>query len=115
MGRDHEGRVFSELDVVGHCKQCGKPFTSSMKVVGPTGMFCSDTCRERHEAFMRKVHAMETRERDPWARFRFKIRRFIRRLVWLALLAAILFAVGILFPVPFLSPLVERLRLMAGF
>lgn len=56
---------FSGGETMGRCKQCGAPVTMQNIVKGPTGMFCSDTCRSQHESFVEKANAIERRERAP--------------------------------------------------
>jgi hypothetical protein len=43
------------------CKQCGTPVCGTCNVSGPTGNFCSETCRAKHEQFIRRAQELESR------------------------------------------------------
>ncbi|HIJ65478.1 MAG TPA: hypothetical protein HPP77_05945 [Candidatus Hydrogenedentes bacterium] len=47
------------VEAIGHCKQCNKPFCSACRVQGPTGNFCSQGCKEKHEAFVQRAQQHE--------------------------------------------------------
>jgi len=70
-------------DVVARCRQCTKPVCGLCVVVGPTGKFCSDTCREQHEQFMRSAQQQDLRK-DPHAGLFTHFRRFVMKLVMYA-------------------------------
>lgn len=43
----------------GRCKQCGKPFCTACQVVGATGQFCSDGCKQQHEVFVGRAAKLD--------------------------------------------------------
>ena len=47
------------IESVGRCKQCGKPFCSACQVSGPTGKFCSDTCKATNETFIERAQQLD--------------------------------------------------------
>ena len=90
------------------CKQCGTPVCAGCKVGGPTGNFCGETCRDKHEQFVRRAQELE--QRRPTAARLYKLRRFAVRLIVLAVLvlfiALVLTYFGI--EVPYLSEQFHR-------
>lgn len=105
--------VFSELDVIGRCKQCHTPVTSSSRVTGPTGLFCSAECKEKHEAFLRRAHELESHKRVPLS-LAFRIRKLASTVVSLVVLLVILGLIAILFDIPVAAPVVRRVLGMFG-
>ncbi len=51
------------IEAVGRCKQCGKPFCSTCEIPGPTGKFCSDPCKQRHEVFVKRAAKLDDMRR----------------------------------------------------
>lgn len=51
------------IEAAGRCKQCGKPFCSACHVHGPTGNFCSEECRGKHEAFTKRAAELDAKRR----------------------------------------------------
>ena len=101
------------IEAVGRCKQCGKPFCSACKVMGPTGLFCSDDCKKKHEAFVQRAAQLESRK----ASFNLmaKVRKLLGKLIVILILAVFLGVVGVLFPdFPVLGNLVVRVREIIG-
>lgn len=47
------------IEAVGRCKQCGKPFCGACRIQGPTGNFCSDECKSKHETFMQRAAQLD--------------------------------------------------------
>lgn len=47
------------VEAVGRCKQCGKPYCSTCEVLGATGKFCSEPCKERHEVFVKRAAKLD--------------------------------------------------------
>ncbi len=47
------------IEAVGRCKQCGKPFCGTCEILGPTGKFCSDPCKQRHEVFVKRASKLD--------------------------------------------------------
>lgn len=106
----HGRRVFSDVDRIGNCKQCGAPISSLNKVTGPTGMFCSPECKEKHEAFTR--HAQQLQGMRSPSKLGVRIRRLFSKLIVLAIV--LLFGAIVLaffgFDIPVIGPIVENVR-----
>lgn len=51
------------VEAVGRCKQCGKPFCATCELLGPTGKFCSDPCKQRHESFVKRASKLDEMRR----------------------------------------------------
>ena len=51
------------IEAIGRCKQCGKPFCGTCRIQGPTGNFCSETCKTSHEEFMGKAQQLDQMSR----------------------------------------------------
>jgi len=100
------------MEAVNRCKQCTTPTCHKCTVIGPTGKFCSENCRNTHEAFIRSAQATTT-----WARSAFFV-KLRGRIGSLIVLAGIVFAgvvVGSVFEIPLLSPLAWKIRGIIGF
>lgn len=52
------------IEAVARCKQCGKPVCGACLVTGPTGRFCSDTCKDKHEKFIGRAQDMQRNARS---------------------------------------------------
>lgn len=100
-------RVISELDATGRCKQCGAPYTDFTKVVGPTGIFCSETCRKQHEAFTERVNVLGAHDK-PSPGFRGWYRAYIRKAIVLIILVFAVALLATFIEVPFLTDFVSR-------
>ncbi len=51
------------IEAVGRCKQCGKPYCGTCEILGPTGKFCSDPCKQRHEVFVKRAAKLDDMRR----------------------------------------------------
>ena len=100
-------KVLSELDVIGRCKQCGKPITLLNKVTGPTGHFCSAGCKEKHEEFTRRAHALDMQDRGRGRGLGRSLRRLLGKLIVLAVVLAALGAAAVYFEIPILNDAVQ--------
>ena len=101
---------FSRDEVgIGQCKQCGGPVTDMDQVVGETGIFCSDKCRDQYEEFAKRAVEMEDAHKKPRRRTRFLLTLLYRRLVPILLVVIVLGAVAYFLDLPFLGPLVGDL------
>ena len=60
------------VEAVGRCKQCGKAACSTFAVKGPTGLFCSDECKEKHERFVNRAEYLESRQGGGGAFYKIK-------------------------------------------
>ncbi len=92
------------VDATARCKQCGKPLCDDCKILGPTGYFCSDACKDQHQRFTERVEAMDRREPAP-GKWRLKLRKFMVKgaVLALALIVLALTAYVLGFDVPYMS------------
>jgi hypothetical protein len=101
------------IEAVGRCKQCGKPYCSACKIAGPTGLFCSDACKQKHEAFVQRAQQLESRKAP--LNILAKIRKLIGKILVLLILLAFLVVVGIVLPdIPVLGTFAARVREFIG-
>ncbi len=115
MGGGREKKpVYSDVDAIGRCKQCGGPVTQYDKVVGVMGIFCSETCRERFETFAQRAASLDAARR-PKPRLGLRIKTLIARIIVLVLALAVIGAASILFQIPVLAPIFIRLLRAIGF
>jgi len=93
------------------CKQCGVGVCKQCIVPGPVGRYCSETCKQQHEAFMEKAQGAEQRVRGKqpvrWGRVMGKMVLTLGILIGLGLL-------GSVFRIPLLTPVVYKIRVMLG-
>lgn len=99
------------MQAVNRCKQCGTPTCHKCTVVGPTGKFCSEHCKEIHQAFIQRAQAMETRARST---FFVKARSCLSTLLFLVALCVAAGVVGSVFYIPVLTPLTYWVRGIIG-
>lgn len=105
-------RVVSEVDVTGRCKQCGAPVTDLDRVKGPTGIFCSVECKERHENFMRRAAQLEAGRPRGGGGLRRLFRKFVGKVFALAVLLAFICALGMFFKIPILSDMLDNIGII---
>jgi hypothetical protein len=114
----HVGKTLGLDEEVGRCKQCGAAVTFSGRVQGPTGLFCSESCRTRHEEFIRKTRQLEERQQKSGRMWFWRIKRLVTtvigKLIVLALLAGFLVVIGSIFTIPVLTPVAEWVRALLG-
>lgn len=77
------------VEATTRCRQCGKPVCGTCTVVGPTGKFCSEVCREKHEQFVRRAQTMEQR-----SKMRGGFGRVRRALIKLTIFIGVICAIG---------------------
>ncbi len=94
------------IEAVIRCKQCGRPACSTCRVKGPTGDFCSEECKEKHQSFIQKAQQVEAMKK---VRRGFPFGRLIAKFITWAILLIFLVAVAAVFgiEIPYLSPLVR--------
>jgi hypothetical protein len=80
----HPERVAS-----GRCKSCRQPICDECKIVTDVGVFCSAACEERLRNFQARVSVDL-----PPPRRRFSPGRFLKRLVLIAILLGVFFAIA---------------------
>ncbi|MBN2312210.1 MAG: hypothetical protein JXR94_24740 [Candidatus Hydrogenedentes bacterium] len=103
-------RVVSELDAIGRCKQCGARVTEFDKVTGPTGMFCSQECRQKHEAFIQRAEALHaTHKKSYLGMVRALFRHFLGKVLALLVLLAFVAILATVFDLPVISDMVEKM------
>lgn len=100
------------VEAVGRCKQCGKPFCNACKVLGPTGLFCSEACKSKHETFVQRAQQLESKKGS--VSIMAKVRKLLGNVVAIIILLIIIGVVGTLFEIPVLSELVLRVRGIIG-
>lgn len=99
------------IEAAARCKMCAKPVCKACVKPGPTGNFCSDVCRQKHEQF-----AVRAQQLDGKARSSFfpKVRAFIvSLLVVIVGLGAVGF-VATMFEIPLLSGITRVVRGFIG-
>ncbi len=101
------------VEAVGRCKQCGRPFCNACKVSGPTGVFCSETCKEKHETFIQRAGDLDAQKKRS-AGFGATLRKVFNLALALVVIAAILGVAGAVFQIPVLSPIVHHVRGIIG-
>jgi len=67
------------VEAVARCKACRKPVCATCVVTGPTGQFCSETCREKHEAYVKRARDLDRTSRRTGDLA--KVRRLLIKLV----------------------------------
>jgi hypothetical protein len=100
------------VEAVGRCKQCGKPFCNTCKIIGPTGLFCCEECKQKHETFVERAQKLESRKGS--ISIMAKVRKLLGSLVAIVILAIILGVLGTISDIPVLSELVIRVREIIG-
>lgn len=100
------------MQAVNRCKQCTIPTCHKCTIVGPTGKFCSENCRNIHEAFIRRAQDLNTTARST---FFVKLRRRVASVLFLLALLFAAGVVGTVFDIPVLSELAFRIRGIIGF
>ena len=96
------------VEAAGRCKQCSKPFCSACEFKGPTGSFCSEACKQRHEVFVQRAAKLDDMQRDTSFFGKLWIR--VRKLLVFAIIAFLL-VVAVHFmgvTVPWLSDLLNQ-------
>jgi hypothetical protein len=97
------------VEAVGRCKQCGKPFCSACAISGPTGKFCSDSCKEKHQAFIQRAQQLE--RSSVGAGFLLKVRRMVVKVaIWAAVILVVVFLLAKfnVYDVPILAKLMRQ-------
>lgn len=96
------------VEPAGRCKQCGKPFCSACEVVGATGRFCSEECKERHEAFTKRAAQLDDMRRDTsfFAKLWIRIKKLAVWVLAILAVAVVLHFFGV--NVPVISDFISR-------
>ncbi len=89
------------------CKQCSTPMCDSCAVRGPTGVFCSAECKQRHESYMQRAQEMDGRARGT---FFTKLKGAITWLIVASVACLSMAFVSTKINIPILSGIVQQLR-----
>lgn len=90
--------------VLGQCAQCGGPVTTKARVEAASGVFCSEDCREKYDAFRERATAYEDRPHRAPINWKFTAIRWVRKLIGLTIVFVLLGCVALLFKIPVLLP-----------
>lgn len=101
------------VEAVGRCKQCGRPFCNACKIQGPTGLFCCEACKQKHESFTQRVGSLDAQQKRS-AGFFATLRKAFNLALALLVIAVILGIAGSVFQIPVLSPIVGNVRALIG-
>jgi hypothetical protein len=96
------------VEAVIRCKQCGRPACSVCRVKGPTGDFCSDACKDKHQAFVARAQQLESGRK---VRRPFPLWRIVRKALAWSLLLVLVVLIAAIFGVeiPYLTPLLRQI------
>lgn len=96
------------VEATGRCKQCSKPFCSACAIQGPTGSFCSEACKQKHEVFVQRAAKLDDMQRDTsfFAKLWIRIRKLLVFAIVILVIAVVVHYMGV--EVPFLSDLLRR-------
>ena len=100
------------VDAAARCKQCNKPVCSACVVKGPTGNFCSQACKEKHETFVQRAATMDSMRRP--STLGTKLKRLIGKLIVILILLVALGVAGSLIDIPVLTKVVNTVRGIIG-
>jgi hypothetical protein len=102
------------VEAVARCKQCGKPVCGACVVTGPTGRFCSEACKEKHEKFVSRAQALQRTSRSAGTLT--KLRRLLIKLVILLAAIVALGFVVVYFEIPVAADIVRKvLRILSPY
>ena len=101
------------IDMGMRCKQCNQPITSANIAESALGVFCSDACTEKYEAFVQRAHQLESMRRPrSYARV---LKSFIGKVIVILILLVALAVLGAVMPeIPVLGTVVSTLREKLG-
>lgn len=97
------------IESVNRCKQCGKPFCGACEVIGPTGRFCSDGCKQSHEAYVQRAQQLDV----AGGGFLSRIGRRVKKVLVFAAFFLVICLILIFFfniNVPIIGPFVNQFR-----
>ena len=96
------------VEATARCKQCNKPVCSACRVMGPTGTFCSEECKARHETFVQRAAQLDSMRRP--STLMGSLKRLVGKLIVALILLGFLGVLGTLIDIPYLTPLVGTVR-----
>lgn len=94
------------VEAVARCKACHKPVCGMCVVAGPTGQFCSESCKEKHEAYVKRAQQLDRTSRRTGQLT--KLRRFLVKLVIFVVAIGALAFGAIYFQIPVLKTVVQK-------
>jgi hypothetical protein len=96
------------VEAFGRCKQCTKPFCSACEVAGPTGSFCSEACKKKHETFVQRAAKLDDMQRDTsfFGKLWIRVRKVLAFVIIALILALAVHFMGV--TVPWLSDILNR-------
>lgn len=99
------------VEAVLRCKMCGRPVCGACIETGPTGRFCSTSCRDKHQAFAARAQQLDGRGGSGLYT---KLKRLV---TWLIIAAVVLASIGfisVIYYIPVVSELTQRARGIIG-
>ena len=101
------------VDMGMRCKQCNQPITSGNMTQSAMGVFCSEGCRDKYEAFVERAQQLESmRKPRSFARL---LKTFIGKLIVILILLVALGVLGAVMPeIPVLGDAVRVIREKLG-
>ncbi|MDQ1256290.1 MAG: hypothetical protein QG656_886 [Candidatus Hydrogenedentes bacterium] len=99
------------VEAAARCRQCGKPVCGACVVSGPTGKFCCEECKGKHENFVQRAEQLDVKKRRGTGML-VGLRRLIVK--GIILVAVVLFGAGAAtyfggFEIPVLSDIIRRI------
>ena len=96
------------IEAVGRCKQCGKPFCGTCEVLGPTGRFCSDACKQRHEVFVKRASKLDDMRRTSgvFGKLMARLKKLLVYAAAILIIAVIIHFFGV--RVPIVSDIINK-------
>ncbi len=94
------------VEAVARCKQCGKPVCGACVVTGPTGRFCGDPCKEKHEKFIERAQDMQRNSKSTGGLQKLKT-LLVKLVMFIVAIGALGFA-AVYFDIPVVGDLVRK-------
>lgn len=103
------------IEAVARCKMCAKGLCAACRVIGPSGIFCSETCKTRHEEFVKRAAGLE-RKQATGSLFLTRVRNLVG---WILVVLVVVLGAGIGgriagFRVPLVSDITDRVLGLIG-
>ena len=89
------------IEAVGRCKQCGKPFCRTCEILGPTGKFCAEECKQRHEIFVKRASKLDDMRSDSGilGKLKYRLKKFSVFAAAALIIAVVLHFLGVNVPI----------------
>ncbi len=98
------------VEAVARCRQCGKPVCGACVVIGPSGKFCSESCRDQHQRFIERARELDLKKGRGIGLFKRLKRRTVKVVMFalaILMLATVLTYLNIL-DIPVLRDVINR-------